>query len=79
MSGLIDHQTKFVSYLMGGPASFSDTHIQSAHNHLPIADSHFARLKELVDETLTEFSVDVNDIQTVLAAFEQRRGLLVET
>ena len=79
MSGLIDHQTKFVSYLMGGPASFSDTHIQSAHKHLTIDDSHFDRLKELVDEALTEFSVDVNDIQTVLAAFEQRRGLLVET
>lgn len=79
MPKLIDHQTKFVSSLMGGPASFTDTHIQNAHRNLTIYAAHFDRLKELIDETLTEFSVDGEDIQTVLAAFEQRRGLLVET
>ena len=79
MPKLIDHQTKFVSSLMGGPASFTDTHIANAHRHLTIYDAHFDRLKELIAETLTEFGVDEEDIQTVLAAFEQRRGLLIES
>lgn len=78
MPKLIDHQTKFVSSLMGGPASFTDTHIENAHKHLTILDDHFDKLKELVAETLNEFGVDDEDVQTVLAAFEVRRGLLVE-
>ncbi|MEM6824667.1 MAG: group 1 truncated hemoglobin [Pseudomonadota bacterium] len=79
MPQLIDHQTKFVSTLMGGPASFTDTHIANAHKHLEIDDMHFDRLKELIVETLEEFSVDTEDSDAVLAAFEARRGLLIET
>ncbi len=79
MPKLIDHQTKFVSSLMGGPASFTDTHIQNAHKHMTILDAHFDQLKVLIAETLTEFGVEDEDIQTVLAAFEQRRGLLIES
>lgn len=79
MPKLIDHQTKFVSSLMGGPASFTDTHIENAHKHLTIYAAHFDRLKELIEETLDGFSVDEEDIETVLAAFEQRRQLLIET
>lgn len=78
MPKLIDHQTKFVSSLMGGPASFTDTHIENAHKHLTIYDGHFDKLKGLVSETLGEFGVDEQDIDTVLAAFEMRRSLLVE-
>lgn len=79
MPRLIDHQTKFVSSLMGGPASFTDTHIENAHKHLTIYDAHFDRLKELVTEVLSEFNVEDEDVHSVLAAFEQRRSLLTET
>ncbi len=78
MPKLIDHQTKFVSSLMGGPASFSDTHIANAHHALTIHDTHFDKLKDLIRETLDEFSVDPEDAEEVLAAFEARRELLVE-
>lgn len=74
---LMDHQTKFVSALMGGPASFTDTHIANAHKHLIVHDAHFDILKQLVQETLADFNVEPQDIETVLAAFEQRRTLLV--
>ena len=77
MPRLMDHQIKFVSSLMGGPASFGDHHLTRAHAHLVIHDPHFDRLKELVDETLTDFDVDRPDVDTVLAAFEARRPLLV--
>ncbi|MEP2027214.1 MAG: group 1 truncated hemoglobin [Paracoccaceae bacterium] len=74
---LIDHQTKFISAIMGGPASFSDEHLAGAHKHLVINDMHFDRLKVLVQETLTDFDVISEDIETVLDAFEQRRHLIV--
>ena len=76
---LIDHQTKFISSMMGGPASFSDDHIQRAHKNMTIENHHFDRLKDIVSETLADFSVDPEDIEVVLAGFEARRALLVET
>ena len=78
MPRLIDHQTKFVASLMGGPASFTDTHIKMAHRHMTIHAMHFDQLKTLVSETLTEFGVEPADIDTVLDAFEGRRDLLVD-
>lgn len=77
MPRLIDHQTKFVSSLMGGPASFSDTHIAGAHRDLTILDSHFDRLKAILAETLADFGLTDEDAATVLDAFEARRSLLV--
>jgi hemoglobin len=77
MPKLIDHQTKFVASLMGGPASFSDTHIERAHRNLTIQPIHFDRLKELIEETLNEFDLEDEDIEIVLAEFEARRDILV--
>lgn len=34
----IDHQTKFVASLMGGPASFTNEHIAHVHDRLKIDD-----------------------------------------
>lgn len=75
---LVDHQTKFVSSLMGGPASFTDDHIARVHQHLDVTDKEFDRLKEIVNDTLDEFDVDPADIETVLGAFEARRALLTD-
>ena len=75
---LIDHQTKFISSLMGGPASFTDTHIARAHQHMTIEHHHFDRLKAIVTETLTDFSVEPEDIDVILQGFEARRALLVD-
>ncbi|MEM8537667.1 MAG: group 1 truncated hemoglobin [Pseudomonadota bacterium] len=78
LPSIIDHQTKFVSSLMGGPASFTDEHIEAAHRHLTINAHHFDRLQALITEVLTEFDVEPADIDTVVGAFEARRGLMVE-
>lgn len=79
MPRLIDHQTKFVASLMGGPASFSDAHIESAHRGMAISDMHFDRLKMLLSDTLGEFRVEAADVEAVLSAFEARRALLIKT
>ncbi|WP_317056662.1 group I truncated hemoglobin [Roseovarius rhodophyticola] len=78
LSRLIDHQTKFVSSLMGGPASFSDDHIERAHRGMQIEDHQFDRLKEIVAEVLTDFDVEGPDIATIVGAFEARRNILIE-
>lgn len=77
MGKLIDHQTKFVSSLMGGPASFSDEHIRRAHAHLTIEPGHFERLAEIVAEVLESYGVEEADVDAILEAFTARRALLV--
>ena len=77
MPKLMDHQTKFVSSLMGGPAAFTDKHLSMAHGHLHIDDRHFDRLTELIRDTLGEFDVTDEDTATVIASFEARRTLVV--
>lgn len=77
MKRLVDHQTKFVTYLMGGPASFTDEQIAAVHRRLEIDDSHFNRLLELVRETLEDFGLSAEDVDALAAGFEARRALLV--
>lgn len=78
MPRLIDHQTKFIASLMGGPASFTDAHITGAHRNMDIKDLHFDRLKELVGDTLEEFGLETADADAILGEIEARRASLVK-
>ena len=77
MPKLIDHQTKFVASLMGGPASFTDAHIAGAHRGLEIRNDHFDKLKTLVEATLDDFGVAPEDAAAIMAEIEARRDVLV--
>ena len=74
---LIDHQTKFIASVMGGPASFSDEHLQRAHKHLGITAAEFGLLAELLQETLEDFELSPADIQFVLREVALRQGAVV--
>ncbi|MGD2162882.1 MAG: group 1 truncated hemoglobin [Anaerolineales bacterium] len=65
MKRLIDHQTKFVSSLMGGPASYTVDHIERVHAHLGITDEAFKESLLLMTETLEDHDFESDDIQTV--------------
>lgn len=77
LKSLIDHQTKFVSSLLGGPASFSDAHLKAAHAPLNIPPAHFDEMKLVLADTLAAHGFAPEDIETVLAAIEARRGVVV--
>ena len=76
-SKIVDHQTKFVSSVMGGPASYTDTQIEKLHSHLPITGAHFDRLAEILTKVLQDHGVSDEDAQQVIGAFADRRGLVV--
>jgi hemoglobin len=78
MTRIVDHQTKFIATLLGGPASYTDDQIRSLHRHLAIADPHFDQLKRLLAETLADHGFAAEDVAFVTAAFERRRGLVVK-
>lgn len=77
MSKMVDHQTKFVASLLGGPASYSDKQLHQLHNHLDIHDAHFDELKDVLKDTLSDHGVEPADVEAVLQAFEQRRSYIV--
>jgi len=74
---LIDHQTKFIASVMGGPASFSDEHLQRAHKHLGITAREFGLLAELLRETLEDFDLSPVDIEFILREVALRQGAVV--
>ena len=78
MSRMVDHQTKFIASLLGGPASYTDNQLRQLHSHLPIEDDHFDELKTVLAATLKDHEFADADITAVLQEFENRRSLIVE-
>ena len=77
MPRLIDHQTKFISSLMGGPASIPDDRLKYVHQNLGISNQEFDVVMQLLSEALVEHGMDRNDISEVGRAVEAKRSLIV--
>lgn len=79
MRRLIDHQTKFISSVMGGPASFTDEHLARAHKHLRVQADHFDEMGEVLQETLEDFEVDASLIERIMAQIVAVRHRIVDS
>lgn len=77
MPRLIDHQTKFVSGLMGGPAQISDERLRAVHNHLSITDAEFDEIINLLGQALESHGMEPADVRTVAKLVESKRELIV--
>ncbi|WP_299643794.1 group 1 truncated hemoglobin [uncultured Ruegeria sp.] len=77
MPRLIDHQTKFVSSLIGGPASFSDDRIEVVHRHLNISHNEFDVMADLFGDALSQHGMSDGDVKTALNAIEGKRSIIV--
>ncbi len=75
---IVDHQTKFVSEVMGGPAAYTDTQIEKLHSHLQITGAHFEKLAALLTQVLGDHAVEADDAQEIVGAFACRRNLVVK-
>jgi hemoglobin len=77
MRRLIDHQTKFIATLMGGPASFTNDHLERVHVHLGITEAAFLEAATLLKETLEDFDFADDDIQLVCDEIMSRKNFVV--
>lgn len=77
MSKLVDHQTKFIASLLGGPSSYSDDHLKQLHTHLDIKNEHMDQMKALLAETLMDHGFTKEDTDVVMGELEARRGIIV--
>ena len=77
MKRLVDHQTKFVASLMGGPASYTNEHLERVHADLGITESAFAEAMELMRETLEDHDFERHDVDQVTDEMQSRKNFVV--
>ncbi|NQV60268.1 MAG: group 1 truncated hemoglobin [Alphaproteobacteria bacterium] len=75
----IDHQTKFIASLMGGPASFTNQELERAHARFTINRAEFDEMLELLQETLEDFELDDDDVKEVVQNFNSRANFVIRT
>ena len=78
MAKLVDHQTKFFTSVLGGPAHFADQRLERAHAHLIVTHAHFNEIKDILRETLEHAGFVPQDVQMTLTAVEARRSIIVK-
>lgn len=74
---LVDHQTKFISSLLGGPVSFNDDRLLAVHRGLAIGHADFDVITTLLCEALEAHGMSEADIKTTLAAVDSKRHVIV--
>ena len=77
MRRLVDHQTKFIASLMGGPAEYSNEALERAHARLNIDQASFDEMMGLLAETLEDFDFDDTDIKTLAAEMKIRSKYII--
>lgn len=77
MKRLIDHQTKFVASLMGGPVSYTNDHLERVHAHLGITEGAFLEAVNLMKETFEDHDFEDEDISLIVDALTSRRHFIV--
>ncbi len=75
---LMDHQTKFISTLMGGPASFSDEHLRRVHAQYRISAADFERTNDILASVLLDCGMDEDDVERVMSEFGRRAPSIVD-
>ena len=78
MRRLIDHQTKFISQVMGGPASYTNDALSRVHAPHNIDQAAFNEVAALLNETLIEFGLETDDIAVIMDEVGSKARFVVE-
>lgn len=73
----IDHQSKFISAVMGGPGSYSDDHLQRVHARLGITHEAFGVMASLLKEAMEDHQMPPADVDAVMHEIVIREHLVV--
>ncbi|HSK94691.1 MAG TPA: group 1 truncated hemoglobin [Candidatus Angelobacter sp.] len=77
MTRLVDHQSRFIASVMGGPASYTDEHLHRVHARLSITHAEFAEMASLLAETLEDQGFADPDVAAVIGNIRAREGSVV--
>lgn len=77
MERIIDHQTKFIAHVLGGPTEYSGRELAVAHSLLKITGSAFDEVAEILQETLEDAGMEAEDVSKVMGIVADARGSVV--
>lgn len=77
MRRLVDHQTRFIACLMGGPASYTDEMLRQIHARLAIDDASFDEMVSTFRVALDKFGMEPAHIDELIGEIVVRRPLIV--
>jgi len=77
MRRLIEHQTKLLASLMGGPVSYTNEQLAAVHRHLCIDDATFDELAHELEQTLSDFRLSPEHLILVMNEIQMRRPFIV--
>lgn len=78
MRRLIDHQTKFIASVMGGPASYSNEQLERIHSTMNIREQDYDTVVGMLRETLEDFDIDESDIAAICGDVVSRKRYIVK-
>jgi hemoglobin len=78
MPRLMDHQTKFVSSIMGGPVAISDDRLAYVHRGLHITEQEFDEVVHLLSEAMQQHGMHQDDVSEVARVFHSKRALILK-
>lgn len=67
------HQTKFISYALGGPNQYSGTSMAKAHEGMNLQPEHYDAIVRHLHNALAHFNVDDADIDQALSKINTLR------
>ena len=74
---LIDHQTRFLSHLLGGPSTYQGNTLESAHLSLHISGAAFDEVASILNWVLEDAGVSEDDLKTILGVVGEARSAIV--
>ncbi|MBA6341022.1 group 1 truncated hemoglobin [Colwellia sp. MB02u-10] len=77
MEALIEHQTKYLAAMMGGPGEYDDEKLKSAHSQFKITEIEWNEVVNIFIATLNNFKVEDDDINTLASLIAARKSLIV--
>lgn len=78
MDRLIEHQTRFIAFLMGGPAAgYTDEHLAHVHSKFGITLPEFDEMVALLTETLEDHGMGAEDVAKIGAELRRREPVIV--
>jgi hemoglobin len=77
MERLIDHQVKFLSHALGGPANYTGRSLRMAHRGLNIDPRVFGLVAEILESVLQDAGMSPEDIQSVMDIVSGTRDEIV--
>jgi hemoglobin len=60
------HQTKFISFALGGPNQYSGLSMAKAHEGMNLQEEHFQAIVNHLHDSLAHFGISEMDIDTAL-------------